>query len=161
MPTITDLRCRACTVTGGMTVATRDQAESLSDIPHVKIAIGEGRQTPFEVGDQVELRPCITDAEELAAYRAEHARGERPWPCPKVDLDFENFEAMELYWIAVNEDAGRYASVMSEALLGTFTREERLAVLRRVLRALGDEKVIAARRKLQQDAIAKARMHKS
>lgn len=143
-----------------MDVRTKAQAEALSDIPYVRIAIGEGRQRPFEIGDTVVLRPCVTEESDLAEYRKEHERGERAYPCPRVELEPENAEAIELFWLAVNEEAGRYASVMADALLGGLSVDGRLQVLRRVTRALGDEKVCAARRKLDKDAAAKARMQR-
>lgn len=142
---------------GGMTIGTKAQAEALADIPRVRIAVSEKRIPAPVVGDRIELPPCENRPGEYADYAKEQAEGKRQWPCPRVDLELENLEALDLFFIATNEDAGRFASVMTEALLGPFTRRERLAVLNRVLRALGDDKVIQARQALHDQAVERSR----
>lgn len=158
MPTITELRCRACTVKGGMVVGSAAEVEALSEIPLVRIAVAEQRMPKVQVGDHVELRPCILKDDEMRVYREEHEKGMRPWPCPLVDLFVENVEALELFWIATNEEARGYAGLFSDALLSTYSDDERVRILRRAMLALGDARIVDARQRLRTEAIEKHRL---
>lgn len=157
MPTITELRCRACTVKGGTVVATAAEAEALSEIPYVRIAIAERRMPAILVGDRVELRPCITNEGEMKPYVEEHAQGKRRWPCPLVDLQPENGEALELFYLATNEETRAYAGMYAESLLADLAADERVRIMRRAVRALGDGRIVEARQRLRDAALERLR----
>lgn len=158
MPTITDLRCRACTVKGGTIVATLAEAEALSEIPYVRIAIAERRMPAIQVGDAVSLRPCENKPGDYAPLVKEHAEGKRDWPCPLVELRTENAEAADLFYLATNEETRGYAGIYAESLLADYPEDERARIMRRALRALGDGRILEARQALRQKAIEEARM---
>jgi hypothetical protein len=123
MPHVTEARCGACTVTGGCEVTTDAEAREYSS------AMLPPRLV--EVGEILEEEPCVN----LDLYQKTFPGRE----CPRVELDVENEEAATLVQMRIGEDP--LASAYFDIACGDLPREEQERILRRVMRAVGDERV--------------------
>lgn len=123
---MTEVRCRACTVLGGMTVETEQEASAVSEIPRVELAIKTGERAPIRVGDEVKLPPCVRD---LGQYvRAGRA-------CPRVELAPENYEAIALFGLSARDNARHLAVPYLDSVFPEQS-DERRRVIQRVMNTL-------------------------
>jgi hypothetical protein len=79
---------------------------------------------------------CIKQRES-DKWQREHGR-----PCPRVELDPRNHEAMQLLGWAIHDDLKPLASNYGRALLAGYRAEERAAILARIGYALRDVEVM-------------------
>ena len=84
----------------------------------------------------MELPPCVNRA--LLSVWTSKGR-----PCPRVELDADNAEPLELFRLLIREDARGMAPLYVETAWGEMPPHRRLLLLRRTLRALSDEEVSA------------------
>lgn len=134
MPHLTELRCRACKVMGGTTVETDEEAEELSALPRLKV-----KGQVVRAGEFIELPHCLKDDDELAKYPARFGR-----PCPRVELEPENGEAMTLLSMSIREDIRHFAQPYFDAAHGNAPVDTRRRLLVRVTRTLTDRAVTDA-----------------
>lgn len=119
----------ACTVMGGMTVETEEQARVLSEDPELA---SEG----VEVGDELELPECLPPP-----YLAEIQRTTgRPCPRPGATMDPENELPLELMGMSIAEHTRH---LVEGTLRDGAHTAERPVIRRRVAAALRDPGVVA------------------
>ena len=114
-----------------MIVENEEQRQALAALDEQTL-----KARPAEVGDLVELPPCVP-VEMLPAFEAKGR------PCPRVELEADNVEPLELFQILINESARPTAETFMSASWGELGQDRRLALLRRTLRALRDPDVTA------------------
>ncbi len=79
---------------------------------------------------------CISERES-AKWQREHGR-----PCPRVELDPRNFDAMVLLGWCIHDDLRPLAGEYARALLAGRPAAERVAVLASLGHALRDEELV-------------------
>jgi len=107
-------------MTGGTIVEDAEQARYYSALPEANREYAEG--------SEVKLDPCVP-AHELALIQEREGR-----PCPRVDLEPENYHASALAYIAVGSMPflfGPYYDAATEDL----PARERLSLIDRIVRA--------------------------
>ena len=142
-----------------MTVETQAEADAPGEIPFLRIAIGTGQREAFKVDDEVALRPCLSEAEltramsgntQAAAAVSVSADRDRPGEPRRP----------RLFGMSMSEEARGFAPLVAADVLRGYTPTERLGVLRRVTRALGDRDICEALNRQQREATAAARKKK-
>jgi hypothetical protein len=125
-PEITEARCRACEVMGGTGVDTAEQAREYQRL---------FKRPWIEEGDFLEEEPCIQRGL-LRVYPEEHGR-----PCPRVELEPRNVEAVTLAGCLMREDSRPLFPMLFERLCDFLPRDEQLQTLQRIHAALQDSQV--------------------
>jgi hypothetical protein len=126
-PAITDERCRACSLFGGVTVRTAEQAVRLSQL----------LERPVEVDEQVIEDPCVADHElSRIAYESGGLRR-----CPRVELDPENDLAAQAVALINQEHLRAFAPRMVQLGTRFMDPDVEHAILSRVTTTAMDERV--------------------
>jgi len=128
MPHLTEARCRACTILGGCTVTERTR-DSIAALPELR------GSTP-EVGDEIELAPCLNEYE-LAVYERQGR------PCPRVELEPGNGEPLRAAQLLMRDDGRIAFPEWFRAACGNWSADRRLTILDRALEALASDRVQA------------------
>lgn len=134
MPQCTPMRCRACTVLGGTTLDTDEEAEAVNEIPRVKLS-----GTTYKAGDFVSLPHCLKDDAELARFAKANGR-----PCPRVVLDPSNVPASNLVSMTIREDVRPFVGPYFEATHAAASSDTRRRMLARVALTVMDRDVTEA-----------------
>ena len=114
---------------GGTVVETSEQVETYRRL---------FKRPAIEEGDFLEEPPCIQRGL-LRIYPEEHGR-----PCPRVELEPRNVEAMDLAGCLMRDDTRVMFPMLFERLCDFLPRGEQLEVLQRIERALHDAEVSEA-----------------
>ncbi len=125
---------------GGTVVETSEQVELYRRL---------FKRPSIEEGDFLEEEPCIQRGL-LRIYPEEHGR-----PCPRVELEPRNVEAMDLAGCLMRDDTRVMFPMLFERLCDFLPRGEQLELLLRIHHALQDAEVndaLAARLKARPTA---------
>lgn len=134
------MRCRACEVLGGLAIDSEGtRATVLQAIRDGKLAKVD--PASVRVGQRIALKPCVPEEPVLRMCRERDGR-----PCPRVELDPDNYAAHQILRAQFREDTRGLAPALADALLAGLEPEERAEVLRRVVTTMADKAVQDAMR---------------